>query len=308
MGRDVKQLLRHLPFFMAVAEEGSFRQASVRLNIVQPALSRRVKELEAGLGVKLFDRSPRGIRLTDAGQTLLEGGTRTMEEFEQGCRRATIASEGQIGKLRVFLTDAALSNEWLTSCIQAFRIDHPEILIELNSSQTPQQLEGIVRGDVDVGFLYLCPGETVPCNVSRLFSDDIVLVIPISHRLATLDKLYVRDLYDEPLLWTLRRTSKIFTDILMNVFISKGIKPRIVMELTTFEQLLRTVEAGFGIGFTLQSRAHTLPKTMVARKIIDFDVILEFAMIWPLAAENLVSRRFRTAVAGCSEQRTPLAT
>ena len=302
--QEAAKLLRHLPFFMAVAEERSFRQAADRLNIVQPALSRRVKELEAGLGVTLFDRLPRGLRLTDAGQTLLEAGTRAMEEFEQGCRRATSAAQGQIGKLRIFLTDAALSNEWLTTCIQNFGLSNPEIRIELNSAPPDQQLEGIGRGEFDIGFLNLSPAETVPCNIQRLSSEDIVLVVPNHHRFARMDKLFIRDLRDEPLLWTLRRTSKTFTDNLMNAFISSGVKPRIVMELTSFEQLVSTVDAGFGIGFTLQSRAHNLPGTMVSRIVEDLDVIFEFAMIWPLATDSLVSLRFRNSVLSCSERRS----
>src|ERR1700761_2347279 len=124
-------MIRHLPYFVVVAEEQHFQRAAQRLNVAQPALSRRIRNLEQELGgVPLFVRMPRGVRLTPSGEALLEDARRILAAADKARDRAQSIMKGDVGALRVGCSAGALRHEGIGDLLSAFRSAFPGIRLE----------------------------------------------------------------------------------------------------------------------------------------------------------------------------------
>src|SRR6201999_2673257 len=144
--------LRHLRYFLAVADERHFGRAAVRLHMAQPPLSRQIQALESELGLQLFQRSRRSVELTPAGAVFLEGTRRVFNELERITREAQRASRGEIGRIAVgYLSSLAYSG--LTRLLRAFREQSSGVDVVLRELSPADQLDAIKQGRLDVGFV-----------------------------------------------------------------------------------------------------------------------------------------------------------
>ena len=238
--------LRHLRYFVAVAEERHFGRAAERMHIGQPPLSQQIRRLEAELGVELLHRTTRRVELSSAGELLLERARAIIAASDlaaEDCRRA---AAGEVGRLSVGFTGST-TYSLLPRVVRALRDGLPGIKLELHGEMiTPAQVEGLLGGRLDLGFLRP-PVRSRELDVEVILSEPLVAILPARHRLAEADEVRVEDLADEPfVVWAAGlRTS--LGDLVDEACAEHGFSPRVEMEVTETATLVSFVAAGIGV-------------------------------------------------------------
>ncbi len=175
--------LRHLRYFLAVAEEGQFTRAAERLAMQQPPLSQQIRLLEEEIGFDLFVRQPRGVALTAAGQAFAQHAERVLESLQQGVAHARRIARGELGTVAVGLTSSAGFHPVTTDAIRAFRAAHPGIEITLAELNAAELSERLANGQLQVAFLRK-PVDTPPgVAFEPLLDEPMVVVLPVGHAL-----------------------------------------------------------------------------------------------------------------------------
>jgi DNA-binding transcriptional LysR family regulator len=190
--------LRHLRYFVAVAEELNFRRAAARLFIAAPPLSVQVRKLEQEVGVKLLARQGRGICLTEAGRVFLEQAKRTLTQAEHGVALARLAEGGEIGRLSIGY-NAPTGFLVFPTIVPAFRRTRPGVQLMFHALNMPQQIEGLRRETLDLGLVWL-PVPEGEFDIEELVREPLVVVLPATHPLARKDRVAIRDLSGEPMI------------------------------------------------------------------------------------------------------------
>src|ERR1700756_1701883 len=204
--------LRHLRYFVAIGEEESYRRAAQRLNVAQTALSTQIQDLEAELGVKLFGRLPRGVKLSAAGRLFLEDARRILQEVSEAAARAARVARGQSGTLRVGFTENASWRGVVPYSFRRFREQQPDAELQLQPAASLEQLEAIRSGRLDAGFVNFMPKSDPELDQLPVPIQHVELAAPKKHPLTKLKKLRLRDLADIPFVWFPRWASPAFYD------------------------------------------------------------------------------------------------
>jgi DNA-binding transcriptional LysR family regulator len=273
-------MLRHLPYFMAAAEEQHFQRAAARMNITQSALSRRIRDLEQHLGgAALFVRLPRGVELTEAGRSLLEDARRILGEVEEARKRTARIAQGDEGRLEVGYNVGVLRHAFLRDALQAFRRRFPKVSLKLRSLSTTEQLARLRTGEIDAGLLY---HEVVdpPFEFRDLYVDDFVLALPKTHRLAAARQLQLRDLRDEDFIWFTKSPALHIADRMLAACEASGFTPRVSIDSPTSEATLRLVASGMGIGFVPRSMQGEEAEQVVLRPLARFSQPIRLQLVW----------------------------
>ena len=237
--------LRHLHYFLAVAEEQHFGRAAERLGIAQPPLSQQMQRLETALGVELFDRSRRRVQLTAAGRALAARASSVLEAaagLREDVRQAAL---GKSGVLRVGVgASAALGI--VPGMIARFRAQHPAVVVQLDDVSSRPHEERVRQRLMDVALQReAAPIDGLRATVVR--EERLVVVLPRAHRLARRRSLRLRELRDEPFVLFPRETSPSFYDELQAACARAGFIPRIVEQATEWTTVAAMVAAGIGI-------------------------------------------------------------
>ncbi|MGS0896633.1 LysR family transcriptional regulator [Burkholderia stagnalis] len=175
--------LRHLRYFLTVAEERQFTRAAERLAMQQPPLSQQIRLLEEEIGFDLFVRQPRGVELTPAGRAFAENAERVLETLRQGVAHARRIARGELGTIAVGLTSSAGFHPMTTDTIRSFRVAHPGIEITLAELNAAELTERLANGQLQVAFLRK-PVDAMPGIAFELLLDEpMVVVLPVGHRL-----------------------------------------------------------------------------------------------------------------------------
>jgi LysR family hca operon transcriptional activator len=190
--------LRHLRYFITVAEELNVTRAAKRLHISQPSLSLRVHKLEQEVGASLFDRIGRNIRLTQAGRLFLGEARKVIADADRGVALARRAASGETGQLTIGY-NAPAAFKVFPKVIPAFRRRWPNIHLTFHSLLSPQQFDALRREELDVGFVWL-PLPTDEFEAEKLIEEPLVAVLPADHRLAAAKSVRIRDLSGEPII------------------------------------------------------------------------------------------------------------
>ena len=274
-------ITKHFPFFLAAAEEANFQRAAERLNIAQSALSRHISALEDDLGgVKLFERLPRGVRLTESGRQFLADVRRILGSVDSATSRVQRLERGQIGELRVAFTEAVAAGPLLAASLRGFQAEFPEVQIHLISMISTAQRAALRQGEIDIGFLYAEEGDEGEFAMRDILTDDFLLALPLGHRLLARDRIVLRDLADEKLIFPSRGNAPALHDRIMAQFRARGVAPTIVTENPSADILNCLVSAGIGIGFLITSQKDRAPPDVALRPIADFSVPLRLVLAW----------------------------
>lgn len=293
--------LRHLRYFLAVAEEENFHRAAARLHVAQPALSRQIRALEDGLGVELFDRLPRGIRLSLPGQTYLEDVRRILADVERAQDRVRRVAQGQLGQVRIGFNELAARQPYLPGFFQAARARFPDIDMKLTLLLSQLQLDALRTGEIDAGFLFHRPPDNDELASIRIDEDDYGVAMPRSHRLAGQRRLRLSDLRDEPFIMMSQQSNRVLYARIMAACVAGGLVPRQVYEANNEYAIRNLVAAGVGLAFLNRSfSAHLLPDVLL-RPVEDFSVPVELALVWRQDNRSAALARFVETVAA-SEQ------
>src|SRR5882757_1994142 len=194
MDRDLE--LRHLRYFVAVAEELHFGRAAVRLHLAQPPLSQQIRKLEEILGYPLFVRTSRAVRLTAAGEVFLERARRTLRSVQEDIEEARSIGRGDEGSLRVGFIGSGMLTP-LPEMLGRYRQLYPRVQLQLSETYTANIAASLNRGMLDAGFLR-DGGPIDGLHVETLFSEPFVAVLPQKHRLAGRSMISPADLREEP--------------------------------------------------------------------------------------------------------------
>ncbi|WP_035856269.1 LysR family transcriptional regulator [Cryptosporangium arvum] len=236
--------LRHLRYFVAVAEESSFTAAAARLNLAQQSLSQQIAVLERRLKARLFDRDTRGTRLTAVGAVFLPEARAVLARAERAVATAARAARGELGRVDLaFLASAA--NTLLPPVVRALRTRFGEWDLTTDAVSIAEMVTGLRAGRYDVGF------GRPPCvddlRTRVIATEPACAVLPVGHPLAARDSVALGELNDEPwvltprdswLPWHLRYDAE---------FAAAGFAPRVVAEGGSVQNLLALVAAGVGV-------------------------------------------------------------
>jgi len=246
--------LRHLRYFVAVAEELNFSRAARRLHLSQPPLSKQIGDLEGELGVRLFDRNRSRVRLTDAGRSLLKEAREILERVEAAVQRTREAQTGAWGELRVG-TIGAITVSLLPQTLSAFRKRYPGVEVSMHEMQAAEQMEALRNGRIDVGFVRQVAGEAEAPGLAHLHVARFPLVaaVPSQHPLARKRTLSLEALDREPLVYYSAKRSAAYREWVRKLFEDAGLEPRFHRSVESYETLISMVAAGYGIAI--------LPKT-----------------------------------------------
>ncbi|AKT41783.1 LysR family transcriptional regulator [Chondromyces crocatus] len=242
--------LRHLRYFLAVAEERHFGRAAQRLHIAQPPLSRQIQDLEAEIGVSLFDRSPRGVELTAAGSVFLTHVRRIFGTVELALQETKRASVGETGRLVIgYLSSLAYSG--IIDLVRAYRLRFPTVELALREMYPQEQLEALKEGRIDVGFVR-APLDDPTIARQCVRSEELVVALPSEHPLAARKRIPLALLANEPFVSFPRQRGPGFFDQIITLCRAAGFSPRIVQEAPLLD-IPSMVAAGFGIAILPES-------------------------------------------------------
>lgn len=236
----MKLTLRQIEIFQAVVEQGNFSRAAERLNMTQPALSQAVRDLEQGLGARLFDRTTRRIDLTEAGQAFAASAFTGLGAIERAVANVHDLTNLRTGRIRL-AAPPLLAATALPRFVQAAARDFPNLQLQISDVATDVILEMVRSGRADIGMGTFQPGED-GVQATSVLQDSLMVFLPEAHPLAARDRLAWRDLADQPIA-TLTRESGI--RLLVDVgFESARLPLRPVFEAHQIFTLLSLVEAG----------------------------------------------------------------
>jgi len=278
--------LRHLRYFVAVGEEEHFGRAAERLHVVQPALTRQVRQLEEEIGCALFERLKRGVRLTEAGKSFLEEARRLLADLGRSVDRTRLVAQGKVGRLRVGFSDTATYSGELPSILHNFRTRWPDVRLELFPSSSVAAGEQLRRQEVDVAFVYVVPSDLRELKSHTISVERWVLALPRAHPLVKSKRVRLRDLKGEPFVWFPRPVAPPLHDRVLAACHAAGLTLNIVQEVNNPTTMLSLVAGGIGLSFTITSAARTKPDSVVLREVEDLRDTSELATIW--RADNKV--------------------
>ena len=220
--------LRHLQYFIAVAEELHFGRAAARLHIAQPPLSQMIRRLESELKVTLFRRNRRTVELTAAGSAFLVHARLAVAELERGREAAARAERGQVGQLVLGMVPSG-DTKLFTEVLRRFGERFPEVRLVLQSLSTTAQVEAIQEGHLDVGFLRM-PVRAPWLAIRAISRETLVVALPSCHPLARKKTVRLSDLSDEPNIMFPRRLAPDYYDSIVSLFRQSGQRLHIAQE------------------------------------------------------------------------------
>lgn len=279
--------LRHLRYFVAVAEELSFSRAAERLYLSQPALSQQIHKLEVELGVELFYRTGRRVELTEAGQALLEGARGTLVQIEQIVRTVREAGGAESSRLRVSFPEYA-NHTLAADILETFRKRYPDVELEEHEmfllQQTPRQINGLRNGTLDVGFLLL-PDDDDALALERVLGIELVAALPEDHPLAAEEVVPMRELAGERLILFSREFHPNSYDYIVDCCREAGFKPNVLQrnepQLYSGATTYRMVASGAGIGVVARPMVSTFrPGGVAFRPLREPTPVLDLAAAW----------------------------
>jgi DNA-binding transcriptional LysR family regulator len=237
--------LRHLRYFLAVAETLHFSKAAQMLGMAQPPLSQQIKRLEQLVGHRLFDRTTRGVKLTLAGQLLADRARSTIEKVQDDISQVRRLGRGEEGTLTVGFAGSVMFTD-LPSAIEAYRRRYPKVELRLRELSTSGQISALLTGTIDLAFLR--DGDlTEGIKISTLFEERYVAVLSKAHALAGKRFLRVRDLQKEAFILFARRMGPLAFDRTIACCERNGFRPNIVQDAPQWPTLVRLVAAGLGV-------------------------------------------------------------
>lgn len=244
--------LRHLVAFVAVAEELHFGRAAARLQMAQPPLSQRIRQLERELRVELFERTTRTVRLTAAGEAMLEPAIRVLDDVDVAVRAAGSGGRGELGRVSLGFAGAS-SHLHLPRLAGAVRRQHSGIRLVLSrQNYANDALSEVAAGGLDLAFVRL-PINREGVEHRVIEEEELVVALPAHHRLTALPEVELPDLAEEPFVTFPGIVGSSVRDALIHACVEAGFSPQIAQEAPDTYTILALVAAGVGVTLTPSS-------------------------------------------------------
>jgi DNA-binding transcriptional LysR family regulator len=281
--------LRHLRYFVAVAEELHFGRAAKRLHITQPPLSQQIQLLERNLGVKLLVRG-RKLMLTEAGRVFLEEARRTIDVADRAARAARAAAAGAVTQLTVGYPATTLF-ELPPAVLRTFAERFADVGLEAVSGSTSELLWALREDQLDVAFVH-ASGDHATLRLALLHREPLVLAVPEGHQFAGCSSVAADDLVKEPVV-LLPRTLAGMREPLLQALDDRTGHPCELIEASTLESTYSAVAAGLAVAFLPASTARTVAVGgVVHRWYADPAPMLELSVAWRSGPSSRTIRAF----------------
>jgi DNA-binding transcriptional LysR family regulator len=245
--------LRHLRYFVAVAEERHFTRAAARLGIKQPPLSLQIRRLEQEVGAPLFHRLARGVELTESGALLLEDARRILDQVERTLAGVQSRARGETGHIRVGFAGATYFQPVVPGIVRAFRERFPGVVLSPEQSNTPHLLACLHSGDIDVAFVRPPIRDDAGLGIDLLVEEPMLAVLPVRHRLAGAAAVPLAALAGETLILFPRAIGPGLHDAIIAACRNAGFTPLLGQEAPQIPAIVPMVAAGFGVSIVPES-------------------------------------------------------
>ncbi|MBB4288124.1 DNA-binding transcriptional LysR family regulator [Rhizobium leguminosarum] len=239
--------LRHLRYFLAVAEEGNFTRAAGKLGIGQPPLSQQIRDLEREVGAALFHRVPHGAELTAAGTAFLGEAKASLAAAEKAKLAAQSANRGETGRLSLGFTASSAFNPVVSTSIRRFRARWPEVQLSLTEMNTLALMQKLEAGELDATFMRPSLDDPTGIRLRRLSDEPMVIALPASHPLARHSKLPLAALADEPFILFPRLVGLSLYDDVVLACRKAGFELTVAQEAPQISSVVNLVAADLGV-------------------------------------------------------------
>jgi DNA-binding transcriptional LysR family regulator len=295
--------LRHLRYFVAVAEELNFRRAAERLRLAQPPLSAQIKSLEGELGVQLLERTTRSVKLTHAGRVFLAEARVVLGAAAQAEQRVQQVGKGLVGTLRIGLI-APVASVWLAEILRGFQQRFPGVQLSLFDLVSTEQLRRLHTGELDLGLLR--PPVTF-AELAYQFVEETpqVLAMPAGHRFAKKPRLTWADFHEEHLVLMHPSVQHGYYDPFFAACAKAGATPRPMQYANDIQTKMWLISAGFGIAPTTASLAEVKRAGLVFHPLPPGLPQVQTVLAWRRADESPVVRAFRESFPAAGRPASP---
>jgi len=267
--------LRHLRYFLAVAEERHITRAAARLGLQQPPLSQQIHMLEKELGTKLFTRLPRGVELTPAGEGFLEEARAVLSGVERAAARARAAAMGQRGRISIGLTTSASLHPGVTRTLRAYADSHPAVSLDLHANSAANLTEALIRKEVQVAVIRAAVARPADLIFKQLAQENMLIALPVDHYLVSRTAsgpnppISLLALAGERLILVRRHAAPGMYSNVVDACHKAGFEPLIVAEVEQMLTSINLVAAGVGISLVPASIREIRQEGIVYCPILD---------------------------------------
>ncbi|MEM1265145.1 MAG: LysR family transcriptional regulator [Pseudomonadota bacterium] len=272
--------LRHLRYFVAVAEHGGISHAADRLNIAQPAVSRQIRDLELELGFDLLLREGRRVVLTDAGRTFAEHARAVLRGAEEATEAARRVARGEAGTVRVGLLESASWAGHVPLTLNRFKRRHDTVRLDIRPMSSVGQIDALLAGEIDAAFVYHQDTlSEAALAVHPLRTDNVVLAASTDLVFDHDGPLSVEDVDGLPLVAFPRSVAPAYFDRLFGALAEIGLRPEVVQEAVDETTMLSLVSAGVGCAFVNSANMQRPPRHVQFRRVAGLSVPIEFLFL-----------------------------
>jgi DNA-binding transcriptional LysR family regulator len=296
--------LRHLRYFVTVAEELHFGRAAQKLHISQPPLSMQIRSLEEELGVMLLHRTQRHVSLTQAGHAFLQEARQILARLEQAVLMTRRAGRGEIGELAVSFISVADYNV-LPVVLREFRQGFPQVNLTLRESTTDAQVRDLLGGRIDVGFV-LPPIDEAALQSVCIVREPLVAALPDRHPLAQRSgKLALANLKDAPFILFPRQIAPGLYDDVVSFCRAAGFSPRVEQEAIQMQTIVSLVSAELGVALIPASLTNLRRTGVTYKALREASPLTEIHLTWRRSDELPALRVFVDLALQATGSRTP---
>jgi len=251
--------LRQLRYFVQLAEKLNFHRAAEALNMSQPPLTVAIRRLEEELGAQLFEREPRGVRLTVAGEAALAPARAALAQAERVREAVRLGAGGESGRLRIGFVGSAVA-ECLPRVIPHFRQRFPQVEVELEEMATTEIAAAIEARRIDVGLVRLPVMDRANLDIAVIERDHLVVGLPADHPLAARKAIDIADLSNEP--FVVISPHSVLHTVVYILCQQAGFKPRVAQEANQLLTVLSLVQSGLGVALVPSRLARFAPEAV----------------------------------------------
>ncbi len=284
--------LRHIRYFVAVAEELNFTRAAARLGIGQPPLSQQIKDLEAELGVALFRRVPHGAELTEASKTFLEEGRRALVASQGAANAARRAGRGEFGRLRVGFTGSAHFNAVVPSLVRDFSRRYPDVHLEFEEANTYRLLDMLALGTLDAAFAHSGLEDRARFDTTQVKNEPLVAVLPSGHRLSAEAAVPLAGLAEDTFILKPRRVGPELHKAIFEACEGVGFEPRLGHEAPQLATVVSFVAAGLGVSLVPTSMQQMKAAGVTYLPLAGAQASVNLSLVWRRHEGSTVVKNF----------------